>query len=55
MDNKLKLTNVIIDCGLSKNIVTKINQDKNIEVKALEKICLYLGIPVQEAVEFIKD
>lgn len=54
MDNRLKLTNVIIECGLSKNIVTKINQDKNIEVRALEKICLYLGIQANEAVEFVK-
>jgi len=55
LDHKLKLTNIIKECGLSSNVVTKINQDKNIEVKALEKICLYLGIGVGEVIEFLKD
>jgi DNA-binding Xre family transcriptional regulator len=55
MDNKLKLTNVIKDCDLSNSFVTKINEDKNIELKVLERICLRLGIPVQDAVVFLKD
>jgi DNA-binding Xre family transcriptional regulator len=54
-NHKIKLTNVVVECGLSKGLVTQINNNKNIEIKALERICLRLGIPVQDVVRFVED
>jgi DNA-binding Xre family transcriptional regulator len=53
MDNKLKITNVIIDCGLSSKYTTAINNDENMELATLEKICLFLNIKIEQAVEFV--
>jgi DNA-binding Xre family transcriptional regulator len=55
MDHGLKLSNVVKECGLSMKFITKINNNENIELKTLEKICLHLGISIQEVVEFIPD
>lgn len=55
MDNNLKISNVIKTCGLSMNFITKINNDENMELKTLEKVCLYLDIPVESAVEFVRE
>ena len=55
MDNKIKLSHVIKACKLSMKFVTKINNDENIELKSLDKICLYLDIPVEQAVAFVKE
>jgi DNA-binding Xre family transcriptional regulator len=49
MDHKLKLTNVIKDCELSSTYVTKINNDQNIEIFTLAKICKRLGIDIGDA------
>ena len=55
MDNKLKLSNVLKECGLSTRLATKINNDENMELKTLEKVCLYLDIPMECAVEFVRE
>lgn len=55
MDHKLKLSSVIKECGLSIRITTKINNDENMELATLEKICLHLGINIEDAAEFIKE
>lgn len=55
MDNKLKLSNIVKECGLSTRVASKINNDENIELATLAKICLHLGIRVEDAVEFVKE
>ena len=55
MDHKLKLTNVVKECGLSVKYATRINNDENMEIRTLEKVCLWLGIPIECAVEFVED
>lgn len=54
-DRKLILSHVCKEAGVSTNLVTKINNDQSIELKSLEKICLYLGIEIEDAVEFIDE
>jgi DNA-binding Xre family transcriptional regulator len=55
MDHNKKLSNIIKECGLSTKTVTKINNDENMELVTLAKVCLHLGIRVEDAVEFIKE
>ena len=55
MDHKLKLSNVMKDCGLSVKYVTRFNNDENMEIKTLEKVCSFLGISVEMAVEFVRE
>ena len=54
MDNKIRLSNVIKECGLSMRFITKFNNDENMEIRTLEKVCLWLGIPIECAVEFVE-
>jgi DNA-binding Xre family transcriptional regulator len=53
LDHKIKLTNLVRECGLSNSVVTKINNDINMEIKAIDKICLFLKIPIEQAIEII--
>ena len=55
IDRDLKLTNVVRDSGVSASVVTKINNNEYIRLDTLEKICIYLNIRVQDAVEFVDD
>ena len=55
VDRDLKLTNVIRDSGVSASVVTKINNNEYIRLDTLEKICIYLNIRVQDAVEFVDE
>jgi DNA-binding Xre family transcriptional regulator len=55
MDRKLKPSFVCKEVGLSHNVGTKINNDENIELLSLAKICLYLDIKFDEAVDIIKE
>ena len=55
VDRNLRLTNVIKSSGVSASVVTKINNNEYIRLDTLEKICIYLNIQVQEAIEFIDD
>lgn len=51
MDRKLKPSFVCKEVGLSHNVGGKINNDDNIEVLSLAKICLYLGITFDDAID----
>lgn len=55
VDRELKLTNVVKACGLSSNIATKINKNQSVEMKSLEKICIYLNVSIGDVCEFITD
>lgn len=55
VDRELKLTNVVKECGLSSNIATKINKNQSVEVKTLEKICLYLGVQLSDICDVYPD
>lgn len=52
---RLKISNICKECGISHSIGTRIMGDKSIELKSLEKICLYLNVPIEETVEIIKS
>jgi DNA-binding Xre family transcriptional regulator len=54
MDKKLKPSSVCREVGISHNVGRNIMNDGNIEIINLAKICLYLGITLDEAVEIIK-
>lgn len=54
VDRNLKLTNVIKSVGLSSNIVTKINNNESITIETIDKICIYLGVKIENVVEIIK-
>jgi putative transcriptional regulator len=46
VDRDLKLTNVCRDCGLSSSVITRLNSHQSVDVKSLEKLCLYLGVNI---------
>jgi DNA-binding Xre family transcriptional regulator len=51
MDRKLKPSAVCKECGMSHNVGIRIMNDQSIEIKNLVKICEYLGITLDQAVE----
>jgi putative transcriptional regulator len=53
VDRDLKLTNVCIDAGLSSKIATKINNNENLTLETIEKLCKYLNCKIQDIVEII--
>jgi DNA-binding Xre family transcriptional regulator len=50
VDRKLKISNVCRECGMSHNVGINIMNDKSIEIKNLVKICEYLNITLDQAV-----
>jgi putative transcriptional regulator len=55
IDRKLKLSNVCKDAGLSYKIVTKINNNENLTLETIEKLCVYLNCEIGDIVEFVKE
>jgi DNA-binding Xre family transcriptional regulator len=55
MDRKLKPSFVCKEVGLSHNVGRKIMNDDNVEVLSLAKVCLYLHITFDEAVDIIEE
>jgi tRNA(Phe) wybutosine-synthesizing methylase Tyw3 len=53
MDNKIKLTNIVKECGFSRSIVTRLNNDLNIEIKIVLDKNIDPPIPITQAVETI--
>jgi DNA-binding Xre family transcriptional regulator len=52
MDRKLRINTVCKAVGVCRSVGTSIHQDKNIGLDNLCKICLYLGIKLDDAVDF---
>ncbi len=55
VDRDLELTSFILNCGLSSNIVTKIKNNQNVEIKTLEKICLKLEVNIGDICDILPD
>jgi DNA-binding Xre family transcriptional regulator len=55
VDRRLKLSTVCKESGLSFKIVTKINNNENLTLETIEKLCVYLGCEIGDIVEFIKE
>jgi group I intron endonuclease len=55
LEQNLKLTNICKQIGLSTKITTKINNNENINIATLGKICTYLGIGLEDAVDIVYD
>jgi DNA-binding Xre family transcriptional regulator len=55
MDKKISPSFICKEVGISHSIGTKIKEDKNIELFSLCKICIYLGISLDDAVDFYKE
>lgn len=53
-DRNIKISNVCKEVGLAHSVGTKINKDESIELLTLAKICVYLGIRIEDAVEIEK-
>lgn len=53
IDRELKLTNVVVESGLSSNIVTKINNGESITLTSIDKLCKYLNCKIQDIVEIV--
>jgi len=51
VDRKLKISNVCKECGMSHNVGRNIMDNKSIEIKNLVKICEYLGITLDQAID----
>jgi DNA-binding Xre family transcriptional regulator len=54
MDRKLKISTVCKACGMSHNVGCRIMNDESVELKNLAKICLYLNISLDQAVDIQK-
>jgi DNA-binding Xre family transcriptional regulator len=52
MDKQISMSSVCHNIGISHTIGSKIKLDKNIELTTLCKICLYLNINLDDAVEY---
>lgn len=55
MDRKLKISPICKAVGLSYHVGNRIMNDQNIELISLLKICKYLGIKLDDAVELIEE
>lgn len=55
IDRELKLPQVVKEAGLSYKIVTKINNNENLTLETIEKLCNYLSCEIGDIVEFVKD
>jgi DNA-binding Xre family transcriptional regulator len=55
IDRGIKLTHLVKECGLSSNIVTRINRNQSVELKSLEKICLKLGVNIGDVCDILPD
>jgi putative transcriptional regulator len=53
VDKKLKLSTICKEAGLSYRIVTKINNNENLTLETIEKLCKYLNCKIQDIVEII--
>ena len=53
VDKNLRLSNVCKEAGLSYKIVTKINNDENLTIETIEKLCKYLNCRIQDVVEIV--
>lgn len=55
VDRNLKITQVIKACGLSTNVVSKIKRNQSVEIKTLEKICLYLEVNIGDICDIVSE
>jgi len=55
VDRELKLSNIAKECGVSSSVVTRINNNESVEIKSLEKICLYLNVNIGDVCDIQKE
>lgn len=55
IDKKLSNNDLIMNAGISANIITKIKYNKHISMESLEKICLYLNCEPNFVLQFFKE
>ena len=55
IEHNIKKTQLISLCGIANTTITKISQDKYIEMQSLDKICNYFKCQLTDIVEHIPD
>lgn len=53
--NKLSPNKLYEDGVITTNTATKINNDLPMNISTIAKICVYLGIPIEQAVRITKE
>lgn len=56
-ERKLKISDVARDTGINRGTLTRLYQEtaERIEIDALDKLCIYLGVRLEELLEHEKD
>lgn len=52
---KLQWKNIIENTGLSHNVTKKLKNDEYVDLKSLEKVCLYLNVGIGDILEIKKE
>ena len=54
IDRKLKRTELIDICGISRNVLAKLGKNEPVSMESLEKICVALNCNIEDVVQFIE-
>ena len=56
-ERKLKISDVARDTGINRGTLTRLYQEtaERVEMDALDKLCVYLDIRLEELLEHVKD
>ena len=50
-DKQMKVIDLVKKCGLGSATVAKIRKDEGLSVTSLEKICLFLNVPIEKVIK----
>ena len=55
IDKGIKKSKFYSDLGISSSVRTKLNNNMNVGMDILDKICCYLDVPIEEVIEWERD
>ena len=55
IDKKIKKTDLIVQAGISSNVIARLGREKSISLESLEKICKALNCDIGDIMEFTGD
>lgn len=55
IDKGIKKSKFYSDISISSSVRTKLNNNMNVGMDILDKICCYLDVPIEEVIEWERD
>ncbi len=52
IEKGLKKTDLIVECGVSSNVVARLGKNEYVSLETLEKICSSLDCQIEDVIEF---